>query len=97
MSSLESVNAFNNQVPDVEKQTPPVDKHHQGRVVSLLRVEDGEVYQPHPEKNPKWYQRLLDVGVEENGIRPVPVEKRTNTQYFNLFTVLFTALMCLLP
>ncbi|KAK3688586.1 permease for cytosine/purines, uracil, thiamine, allantoin-domain-containing protein [Podospora appendiculata] len=44
-----------------------------------------------------WYQRLLDAGVEENGIRPVPVEQRTKTRYSNLFTVFFTGLLCLLP
>ncbi|KAJ9138947.1 Purine-cytosine permease fcyB [Pleurostoma richardsiae] len=85
---------------DVEKQAGSTDRnghHHHGRLVSILKVEDGEVYQDNPENNPKWYQRLLDVGVEENGIKPVPVEKRTNTNYFNLFTVMFTALMCLLP
>lgn len=66
-------------------------------LASLLKVDDGEVYESHPEKNPKWYQRLLDAGVEENGIKPVPIEQRTSTQYSNLFTVFFTCLMCLLP
>ncbi|KXX77932.1 Purine-cytosine permease fcyB [Madurella mycetomatis] len=66
-------------------------------LASLLKVNDGEVYESHPEKNPKWYQRLLDAGVEENGIKPVPIEQRASTQYSNLFTVFFTCLMCLLP
>jgi hypothetical protein len=63
----------------------------------LTTVEDGEVYKAHPDKNPRWYQRLLDAGVEENGIKPVPVEQRTSTQYNNLFTVFFTCLLGLLP
>ncbi|KAH6856566.1 permease for cytosine/purines, uracil, thiamine, allantoin-domain-containing protein [Chaetomium sp. MPI-CAGE-AT-0009] len=42
-------------------------------------------------------ERLLDAGVEENGIKPVPVDQRTSTQYSNLFTVFFTCLLCLLP
>ncbi|KAK0636958.1 permease for cytosine/purines, uracil, thiamine, allantoin-domain-containing protein [Bombardia bombarda] len=46
---------------------------------------------------PDWYQRLLDAGIEENGIKPVPVGQRTSTQYSNLFTVFFTCLLCLLP
>ena len=71
--------------------------HKQGGIVSLLALRDGEVYEPHPEKNPKWYQRLLDAGVEENGVKPVPLDKRTNTNYSNLFTIFFTALVCLLP
>jgi len=65
--------------------------------VSLLTVEDGVVYKPEAETHTRWYQRLLDAGVEENGIKPVPIEKRTNTQYSNLFTVFFTGLLCILP
>lgn len=85
---------------DVEKQD--VTEQHgryqrHGRLVSILKVDDGEVYETHPEKNPKWYQRILDVGIEENGIKPVPIEKRTDQKFWNLFTVMFTALMCLLP
>jgi calcineurin-like phosphoesterase family protein len=65
--------------------------------VSLLTVKDGEVYEVNYDKKPKWYRRLLDAGVEENGIKPVPLEQRTSTQYSNLFTVFFTCLLCLLP
>lgn len=66
-------------------------------IISRLSVKDGEVYEVHPERHPKWYQRLLDAGVEENGIKPVPVEQRTVTQYSNLFTVFFASLLNLLP
>lgn len=45
----------------------------------------------------RWYRRVLDAGVEENGIRPVPIEERTQTQHSNLFTVFFTCLLCILP
>jgi hypothetical protein len=83
------------QLHDLESQTPE-HKRHVG-IVDLLKVEDGVVYETHPERNPKWYQKLLDAGVEENGIKPVPVEKRTNTRYNNLFTIFFTCLLCLLP
>jgi len=89
-----------NSARDVEKldgRTTELHKQHGGGLVSLLAVEAGEVYEPHPEKNPKWYQKLLDAGVEENGVKPVLVENRTNTQYSNLFTVFFTSLLCLLP
>lgn len=87
-------------VSDAEKQENV--QHHvqyqrHGRLVSMLKVDDGEIYESHPEKNSKWYQRILDIGVEENGIRPVPVEKRTDRRYYNLFTLMFTALMCILP
>lgn len=85
---------------DVEKQeTTEAHAQYQrhGKLVSMLKVDDGEVYESHPEKNPKWYQKILEIGVEENGIKPVPLEKRTDKRYWNLFTVMFTALMCLLP
>ncbi|KAM0432732.1 hypothetical protein ACHAPT_004434 [Fusarium lateritium] len=45
----------------------------------------------------RWYRKVLDAGVEENGIRPVPPEERTQTQHSNLFTVFFTCLLCVLP
>ncbi|OAA55348.1 cytosine-purine permease [Niveomyces insectorum RCEF 264] len=64
---------------------------------SLLFSDTGDVYNPHPEKNAKWYQRLLDAGFEENGVKPVPIDKRTNTQYSNLFTIFFTSMLSLLP
>lgn len=45
----------------------------------------------------RWYRKVLDAGVEENGILPVPPEERTQTQHSNLFTVFFTCLLCVLP
>jgi hypothetical protein len=66
-------------------------------LLSSLTVNDGEVYEVDYDMKPKWYRRLLDAGVEENGIKPVPLEQRTSTQYSNLFTVFFTCLLCLLP
>ena len=89
---------------DVEKQMPiatdsPDNDHSrtgQG-FANILAVKDGEVYDPNPEKRSKWYQRLVDAGFEENGIKPVPLEQRTNTQYSNLFTLFFTSMMSLLP
>ncbi|KAH7275301.1 hypothetical protein B0J15DRAFT_507116 [Fusarium solani] len=45
----------------------------------------------------RWYRKVLDAGVEENGILPVPIEERTQTQHSNLFTVFFTCLLCVLP
>ena len=43
------------------------------------------------------WRKILGWGVEENGIIPVPVAKRTDKRVFNLFTIWFTALLCLLP
>lgn len=67
------------------------------KMLSFLTLKEGEVYEVDPDKNPRWYQKLLDAGVEENGVKPVPLEQRTSTQYSNLFTVFFTCLLCLLP
>ncbi|KAK3353047.1 permease for cytosine/purines, uracil, thiamine, allantoin-domain-containing protein [Lasiosphaeria hispida] len=100
--------AGNSAVHDVEKQgvddtTEETSEAVLGRhtfgadFISRLAVKDGEVYELHPEKNSKWYQRLIDAGVEENGIKPVPLEQRTSTQYNNLFTVFFTCLLNILP
>lgn len=99
MSSANSVNEKDGlpENRDLEASRSPDDHKHHGGIISLLAVKDGEVYEQHPERNPKWYQRLLDAGVEDNGIKPVPIEKRTNTRYNNLFTIFFTCLLCLLP
>ncbi|KAJ3578962.1 hypothetical protein NPX13_g1603 [Xylaria arbuscula] len=87
----------NNAEKGVSLEQERYENRHTTGLVSLLTVEDGVVYKPEAEEHTRWYQRLLDVGVEENGIKPVPVEKRTNTQYNNLFTVFFTGLLCILP
>ncbi|KAI0022677.1 NCS1 nucleoside transporter [Xylariomycetidae sp. FL0641] len=72
-----------------------------GGLASLLSVKDGVVYKSSAAaaegRAPRWYQALLNTGVEDNGIKPVPVEERTNTQYNNLFTLFFTGLLCILP
>jgi hypothetical protein len=81
-------------VEDVEPGRPRGAKDHMS---SLFKVEPGVIYKPDAGQRPPWYQWLLDAGVEENGIKPVPVEKRTNTQYNNLFTIFFTGLLCVLP
>ena len=94
-------------VDDVESQSvegaasPPKVKPNRTNFfntwITRLTARDGEVYELRPESNPRWYQRLLDAGVEENGIKPVPLEYRTNTHYSNLFTIFFTCLLNLLP
>ncbi|PKS09029.1 hypothetical protein jhhlp_003642 [Lomentospora prolificans] len=66
-------------------------------IASFLHLESGDVYTMRPEKNSKWYQKLLDLGIEENGIKPVPVELRTQTKYSDIFTVFFSCLLNILP
>ncbi|KAK3487761.1 permease for cytosine/purines, uracil, thiamine, allantoin-domain-containing protein [Neurospora hispaniola] len=64
----------------------------------LSTIKEGDADDNRSKKgNPKWYQKLIDAGIEENGIQPVPLEGRTSTQYNQLFTVFFTGLLCLLP
>jgi hypothetical protein len=96
MSSAGSINEKEQAKVDLEGQVSEPKKKYLG-IISRLQLEEGEVYHVDAEKNPKWYQKLLDMGVEENGIKPVPVELRTQTQYNNIFTVFFTCLLCLLP
>lgn len=80
-----------------EQENSVAESHSFGSTLaSLLAVKDGEVYKAR-EKNPAWYQRLLDAGFEENGIKPVPLEQRTSRKYNNLFTVFLSCLLCLLP
>lgn len=69
----------------------------QGGIFSIFSQMPGEVYAAHPEQNAKWYQKLLDLGIEENGIKPVPVEFRTQTRYSDIFTVFFACLLNILP
>ena len=66
-------------------------------ISSFLHIGAGDMYRLRPEENSKWYQKLLDLGVEENGIKPVPLEFRTQTKYSDIFTVYFTCLLCILP
>ncbi|KAK1988533.1 NCS1 nucleoside transporter [Colletotrichum cereale] len=80
---------------DMESQSTASKSH--GGVIQMVAVEDAEIDHKESNRKPKWYQCLLDAGVEENGVLPVPLEKRTNTNYSNLFTVFFTSLLCLLP
>ncbi|KAH6631845.1 permease for cytosine/purines, uracil, thiamine, allantoin-domain-containing protein [Chaetomium tenue] len=95
--STATVSEGGKEVPrDLESQDRDKPKKW-AKLISLLTVKDGEVYEADRDKNPKWYQKLLDAGVEENGIKPVPLDQRTSTQYSNLFTVFFTCLLCLLP
>lgn len=61
-----------------------------------LEAESGEEESLEDKPRPLWF-RILNWGVEGGGIAPIPVEKRTDTRYVNLFTVWFTALLCLLP
>ncbi|OIW31778.1 hypothetical protein CONLIGDRAFT_652726 [Coniochaeta ligniaria NRRL 30616] len=86
-SSLSMQDGNSTPVQDIEKQAESIEsqyKPHPNGLISLL-------------KHPKWYQRFLDTGAEENGIKPVPLSQRTNRQYSNLFTMFFTCLLCLLP
>lgn len=85
---------------DVEKQGTAVQgSQYKKRLsfFSMLKGGDGEVYGSQPEKNPKWLQRIIDFGVEENGIKPVPIEQRTQKRVWNLGTVMCSALLNLLP
>jgi hypothetical protein len=61
-----------------------------------MEVKNGEEECIDKASNPLWF-RVLNFGVEQGGIAPIPLENRTDTRYLNLLTVWFTALLCLLP
>lgn len=91
---------------DVEKQDtaaaaaaqPSPYKKQRASFLSMLKSGgDGEVYGAEPDKNPKWLQKIIDFGVEDNGIKPVPLEQRTEKRVWNLGTVMCSALLNLLP
>lgn len=43
------------------------------------------------------WQRLSAAGVEHRGSKPVPLELRTDTNYFNIFTTMCTPMLSILP
>lgn len=43
------------------------------------------------------WQQLSAAGVEHRGSKPVPVEQRTDTKYFNIFTTMCTPMLSILP
>ncbi len=43
------------------------------------------------------WQHLSAAGVEHRGSKPVPVEMRTDTRYFDIFTTMCTPMLSILP
>lgn len=43
------------------------------------------------------WQHLSAAGVEHRGSKPVPVELRTDTRYFDIFTTMCTPMLSILP
>lgn len=43
------------------------------------------------------WQQLSAAGVEHRGSKPVPVELRTDTRYFDIFTTMCTPMLSILP
>ena len=42
-------------------------------------------------------KRLAMAGVEMRGLEPIPVEKRTHTKYYNIFTLFGGSFLSILP
>ncbi|EPE06276.1 purine-cytosine permease fcy22 [Ophiostoma piceae UAMH 11346] len=63
------------------------------------RSHDGEVHDDFhvPAVGQPFWQRLSNAGFELRGVEPVPVEKRTDTRYLNVFTIFGTSMTSLLP
>lgn len=82
---------------DVESQATQKSRGRWRHLLEILAVREGEVYDGNTRSHSSWYTTLLDVGVEANGIKPVPSELRTESELNKLFTVFFTCLLCILP
>ncbi|KAI1137314.1 permease for cytosine/purines, uracil, thiamine, allantoin-domain-containing protein [Hypoxylon sp. FL0543] len=59
--------------------------------------EDGEVEDQFRVPQSSFWEKFSDHGVELRGTEPVPVKKRTDTRYVNVFTVFATSMTSLLP
>ncbi|GJN86922.1 hypothetical protein PLIIFM63780_010504 [Purpureocillium lilacinum] len=81
---------------DAEHGLPPDDAaaekrlgghHHQ----PPLRAPGDDASSTSSTSSPSLIHKVLRMGrVEENGIRPLPLDQRTNTRFFNIFTVWFS-------
>lgn len=49
------------------------------------------------ETNTGIWAKLSQHGVEIRGAKPIPAEERTDTRFFNVFTVFSTSMLSLLP
>ncbi|KAL7623597.1 hypothetical protein AAE478_005149 [Parahypoxylon ruwenzoriense] len=90
-----------------------VEKEESARTLGAVRdVEMGPSKQPSPSTrtsevddiedqfqapNSSFWAKLSNHGVEMRGAEPVPVEKRTDTRYINVFTIFATSMTSLLP
>ena len=59
--------------------------------------EVGEIEDQFQAPRSSFWATFSDHGVELRGVEPVPVEKRTDTRYVNVFTVFATSMTSLLP
>ncbi|KAH9897580.1 permease for cytosine/purines, uracil, thiamine, allantoin-domain-containing protein [Xylariomycetidae sp. FL2044] len=79
-------------VQDVERGSKETGSGSDERNGEVQDVED----QFHQSRSSFW-AKFSDHGVEMRGAEPVPVEKRTDTRYLNVFTVFSTSMTSLLP
>lgn len=73
---------------DVEKNSHARTKVYDAPLPGMLPDEDAKL---------SIWQQLSSVGVEHRGSKPVPVELRTDTRYFDIFTTMCTPMLSILP
>lgn len=73
---------------DVEKNSQPRTKVFHAPLPGMLPDEDAKL---------SIWQQLSSAGVEHRGSKPVPVELRTDTRYFDIFTTMCTPMLSILP
>lgn len=68
-----------------------------GESMSAETSEADEIDDQFQAPRSSFWAKFSDHGVELRGAEPVPVEKRTDTRYVNVFTVFATSMTSLLP
>ena len=63
----------------------PVNAQDEEHGVPDVRTGDVETYEAR-----SWWQKLASNAIESAGIRPVPIEERTERRVYSIFTLWFT-------
>lgn len=68
----------------------------EGTIEPTKEIEIQDALEP-PKIAASFWEKLSFAGLEMRGAEPVPVEKRTDTQYINVCTIFATSMTSLLP
>ena len=86
--------------PDLEKNaaaSPPPSEGRNGAKATLSSDDEMDHREGQTSASIMLHKALRIGRVEEEGIRPVPLEERTSTRFYNIFTVWFCMNCNILP